>query len=194
LTLAKKELYIIAGCNGAGKTTSALTILPEIFNFTEFINADEIAKGLSPLTPDDSTIEAGKILLNKIDEFILQGKSFAFETTLSGKLYADKFVDAKKKGYKISLLFFWLPDVEIAYERVKYRVLSGGHNVELNVIKRRYYRGIENLFGLYLNIADHIVIFDNSTIPPETIFVKNKEVNVLDAKKYKHLKNSIKNR
>jgi predicted ABC-type ATPase len=188
--LAKKEIYIIAGCNGAGKTTSALTILPEIFNFTEFINADEIARGLSPLTPNGSAIEAGKILLNKIDELILQRKSFAFETTLSGKLYADKFVQAKKNGYKISILFFWLPDVKMAYERVKYRVMSGGHNVEQDVIKRRYYRGIENLFKIYFDIADHIVIFDNSTIPPETIFVKNKEVNILNAKKYKQLKSS----
>ncbi len=91
----KKEIFIIAGCNGAGKTTAAMTVLPEIIHFTEFINADEIAKGLSPINPEQSAIDAGKIMLNKIDELVRQGKSFAFETTLSGKLYADRFIEAQ---------------------------------------------------------------------------------------------------
>ncbi|MDR1739298.1 MAG: zeta toxin family protein [Bacteroidales bacterium] len=184
----KKEIFIIAGCNGAGKTTAAMTVLPEIIHFTEFINADEIAKGLSPINPEQSAIDAGKIMLNKIDELVKQGKSFAFETTLSGKLYADRFIEAQKKGYHTYLLFLWLPDVEMACERVKSRVLSGGHSIEQDIIRRRYYRGIENLFDVYMPISDEVVIFDNSVSPLDMIAMKSSNnFEIINSKKYKQL-------
>ena len=157
-----KRLYIIAGCNGAGKTTASFTILPEILDCKEFVNADEIAKGLSPFQPDKVSFESGRIMLNRINELLSENESFAFETTLSTKSYKNKIIDAKSKGYRVTLLFFWLQSVELAIERVKTRVAEGGHNIEIEIIKRRYVRGIENLFNIYLPIIDGALIFDNS--------------------------------
>lgn len=132
------NLYIIAGCNGAGKTTASFTILPEMLNCDDFINADEIARGLSPLNPDKAAIEAGRIMLSKIDRLIENKQDFAFETTLSTKSYAKTITRAKSSGYQITLLFFWLDSPDLAIERVKTRVIEGGHNIPEPVIIRRY--------------------------------------------------------
>lgn len=158
----EKNLYIIAGCNGAGKTTASFTILPEILECKEFVNADEIAKGLSPFQPEKVAFEAGRIMLNRIDELFKNGKNFAFETTLATKIYKHKIQFAKKKGYIITLLFFWLQNAELAKERVKIRVSEGGHDIPKDVIERRYLNGIKNLFDIYLEIVDQVFIFDNS--------------------------------
>ena len=139
-----KNLYIIAGCNGAGKTTASFTILPEILNCKEFVNADEIAKGLSPFQPEKVSFEAGRIMLRRINELLESNENFAFETTLATKSYKSKVLEAKSKNYNVTLLFFWLQNVDLAIERVKTRVLEGGHNIELDVIKRRYVNGIKN--------------------------------------------------
>ena len=147
----EKTLYIIAGCNGAGKTTASFTILPEILDCKEFVNADEIAKGLSPFQPEKVSIEAGRIMLNRIKELLGEKENFAFEPTLSTKSYRNKISDAKEKGYSVTLLFFWLETIELAKERVKTRVLEGGHNIESGVIERRYLNGIKNLFNIYLH-------------------------------------------
>src|SRR5690554_1737734 len=112
-----KKLYIIPGCNGAGKTTASFTILPEILDCQEFINADEIAKGLSPFQPEKVAIEAGRIMLARINELLENNLSFAFETTLSTRSYKNKITEAKNKGYDVILLFFWLQNVELAKER-----------------------------------------------------------------------------
>ena len=111
-----KNLFVIAGCNGAGKTTASFTILPEILNCKEFVNADEIAKGISPFQPESVSFEAGRIMLGRIDDLLRENKSFAFETTLSTKSYKGKIIEAKQKGYKITLLFFWLKTIELAIE------------------------------------------------------------------------------
>ena len=158
----EKKLYIISGCNGAGKTTASFTILPEILNCKEFVNADEIAKGLSPFQPEKVAFEAGRIMLKRINELISENENFAFETTLSTRSYKNKIIEAKAKGYRVTLLFFWLQSTELAKERVKTRVLEGGHNIETAIIERRYQRGIENLFDIYLPIVDGALIFDNS--------------------------------
>src|SRR6478736_2651576 len=118
----EKNLYIIAGSNGAGKTTASFTILPEILNCKEFVNADEIAKGLSPFQPERVSFEAGRIMLKRINELLGTDENFAFETTLATKSYKLKILEAKKKNYKVTLLFFWLQNVELAIERVKIRV------------------------------------------------------------------------
>lgn len=157
-----KNLYIIAGCNGAGKTTASFTILPEIILCKEFVNADEIARGLSPFQPENVSLEAGKIMLRRINELLANNESFAFETTLSTRSYKTKIIDAKKNGYTTTLLFFWLQNVELAKERVKTRVSEGGHNIAPQIIERRYYAGIKNLFEIYLPIVDGAFIFDNS--------------------------------
>ena len=160
--MTEPNLYIVAGCNGAGKTTACFTILPEIIQCKEFVNADEIAKGLSPFQPEKVAFEAGKIMLNRINVLLDSNESFAFETTLATKSYRNKIIAAKERGYTVTLLFFWLQNVELAKERVKIRVAEGGHNIEPDVIERRYTRGIKNLFDIYLPIVDSALIFDNS--------------------------------
>lgn len=167
-----KNLYIIAGCNGAGKTTASFTILPEILNCKEFVNADEIAKGLSPFQPEKVSFEAGRIMLHRINELLSNNENFAFETTLATKSYRSKVTIAQEKGYKVMLLFFWLQDVNLAIERVKTRVREGGHNIETDVIKRRYENGITNLFNIYLPIVDEALIFDNTGVKAELIAQK----------------------
>jgi predicted ABC-type ATPase len=160
--MIKRNLYIIAGCNGAGKTTASFTILPEILDCREFVNADEIAKGLSPFQPEKVSFESGRIMLNRINELLLAKESFAFETTLSTRTYKDKILEAKQNDYNITLLYFWLQTIELAKERVRIRVSEGGHNIEPEIIERRYKRGIKNLFDIYLPIVDGALIFDNS--------------------------------
>lgn len=130
------NLYIISGCNGAGKTTASFTVLPEMLNCREFVNADEIARGISPFKPESVAIQAGKIMLSRIEELLLQRVDFAIETTLTTKSYLNTIKKAKALGYQVTLLFFWLNDVELAIERVKMRVLEGGHNIPEEVIKR----------------------------------------------------------
>lgn len=156
------NLYIIAGCNGAGKTTASFTMLPEILNCKEFVNADEIAKGLSPFQPDKVTFEAGRIMLHRIRELLAGGNDFAFETTLSTRSYVSLIKEAKKLDYKVTLVFFWLDSPLTAKERVKHRVLLGGHDIPEDVIERRYKRGIENLKKLYISQVDYWLVFDNT--------------------------------
>ncbi len=124
-----KNLYIIAGCNGAGKTTASFTILPEILACKEFVNADEIAKGLSPFQPEKVQIESGRIMLSRINELLDTDENFAFETTLASKSYRTKIQKAQQKGFNVILLYFWLQNIDLAIERVRTRVLEGGHNV-----------------------------------------------------------------
>jgi predicted ABC-type ATPase len=157
-----KNLYIIAGCNGAGKTTASFTILPEIIECKEFVNADEIARGLSPFQPERMSIEAGRIMISRVDQLLNEGQTFAFETTLSSKTYQHKIIEAKKNDYTVTLLFFWLQSVDLAYERVRVRVLEGGHNIDKDIISRRYINGLHNLFNIYLPIVDGALLFDNS--------------------------------
>lgn len=158
-------MYIIAGCNGAGKTTASFTVLPEMLDCKEFVNADEIAKGLSPFQPESVSFQAGRIMLSRIKELIEINTDFAFETTLSTLSYQHTIELAKRKGYKITLLFFWLNDVELAIERVALRVSEGGHNIPSDIIKRRYFRGINNLLQLFTKICDYWIVIDNSNTP-----------------------------
>lgn len=175
----EKNLYIIAGCNGAGKTTASFTILPEILDCKEFVNADEIAKGLSPFQPEKVAFESGRIMLNRIDELFQNQENFAFETTLASKIYKHKVNRAKASGYNTTLLFFWLKDYDLAKERVKVRVSEGGHNIPENVIERRYLNGIKNLFEIYMDIVEQTLIFDNSDGKPVLIAEKNFAENII---------------
>lgn len=185
-----KNLYIIAGCNGAGKTTASFTILPEIIECKEFVNADEIAKGLSPFKPEKVAFEARRIMLERINELLEKEESFAFETTLSTKSYKNKIKKAGQKGYIVTMLFFWLQNVELAKERVKTRVSEGGHNIEPDVIERRYIRGIQNLFEIYLPLVDGVFIFDNSRGKHELLAQKtvDGELTVIDELNFNKLK------
>ncbi|HQW69656.1 MAG TPA: zeta toxin family protein [Flavobacterium sp.] len=189
--MKEKNIYIIAGCNGAGKTTASFTILPEILDCKEFVNADEIAKGLSPFQPEKVAFEAGRIMLERIETLLKSSENFAFETTLSTKTYKQKLIQAKANGFKVKLLFFWLPTIEMAINRVAIRVSEGGHNIPSDVIERRYSRGIENLFKIYIPLCDDWAVFDNSDETPEliaegvnseTIIEKDESWNLLKSK------------
>ena len=188
--MKNKNLYIIAGCNGAGKTTASFTILPDILDCKEFVNADEIAKGISPFQPEKVSLDAGRIMLNRINELIEENQNFAFETTLSTRSYRNKILAAKNKGYRVTLLFFWLQNVELAKERVKIRVEEGGHNIKPEIIDRRYYKGIKNLFDIYLPIIDGALIFDNSAGKHELLAEKKVDgiLHVINENKFNLLK------
>lgn len=156
------NIFIISGCNGAGKTTASFTILPDILDCKEFVNADNIAYGISPFNVESVAIEAGRIMLHRINELILLKEDFAFETTLATRSYVSLIHKAKELGYRVTLLYIWLNSPELAIQRVAERVRKGGHNIPEDVIKRRYYKGIKNFFTLFMPICDIWILADNS--------------------------------
>ena len=160
------DVYIVAGCNGAGKTTASFTVLPKMLNCKEFVNADSIAAGLSPFNPESVAFEAGRILLKRIAELMNENVDFAFETTLSTRSYVPLIKKARSHGYTVNLLFFWLSSPETAMQRVAERVKNGGHNIPPEVIERRYYRGIFNLINLYIPVCDTWLVVDNRLSVP----------------------------
>ncbi|BAY30502.1 hypothetical protein NIES2107_23470 [Nostoc carneum NIES-2107] len=169
------SLYIIGGANGSGKTTVAMNLLPNFLNCFEYVNADAIAAGLSPLNPDSMAIEAGRLMIMRLRTLSNSGSDFAFETTLAARTFVP-FVNAcKAKGYTINLIYFWLQSIELAIERVAARVASGGHSIPENVIRRRYQQGQKNLISLYLPLCDGWMIYDNSSSYP--IFVAERIIN-----------------
>ena len=141
------KLYIIAGCNGAGKTTASYTVLPEMLGCKEFVNADEF-------NPEGVAIEAGRLMLQRMDDLLSEGADFAFETTLATRSYVKFIERAHAKGYFVTLLYFWLPTPEQAIERVATRVSKGGHNIPSDVIRRRYANGLRNLTMLYTPVCE----------------------------------------
>lgn len=157
-----KKLYIIAGCNGAGKTTASFTILPEILDCKEFVNADEIAKGISPFQPEKAAIEAGRFMLKRIKKLLESGENFAFETTLSTRSYVQFVERAKELNYQVTCLFFWLDSDDLAVSRVARRVKEGGHHIPEDIIRRRYKSGLENFFRLFLPKVDNWLFVNNS--------------------------------
>lgn len=157
----KKTFYILAGPNGAGKTTLSKVVLQDVFACENFVNADEIAKGLSPLQANKFDIQAGKIMLKQIDHYVKNKESFCVETTLSTKIYLTKIQKLRQLGYKIFLFFIYLPNPELAIKRVKQRVSQGGHDIPVDTIKRRYRRGLENLVNDYFNVVDNLYIYSN---------------------------------
>ena len=162
----EKICYIIAGPNGAGKTTFAETYLPAEGACLNFVNADLIAAGLSPLKPDLVSLVAGRLLLARIDRLANRGESFAFETTLSGLAYRRRIAGWQNSGYSITIYFLKLPTVDLAIERVRLRVSEGGHDVPEFDIRRRYTRGWHNFQHHYKKLADSWVVFDNSGDAP----------------------------
>lgn len=179
------RLYIIAGPNGAGKTTFAREFLPHYARCSNFVNADLIASGLSPFSPSNVHIKAGKLLLAGIDDFIAQKADFAFETTLAGRTYVNLIKEARSKGYCIHVFFLWIPDMVLAKERIKQRVRQGGHHVPDADVKRRLDRSLKNFFDLYLPLVDTWDIFDNSGMAPVWIVKFNdKRLHIIDKALY----------
>ena len=153
---------MIGGPNGAGKTTIATTMLPKELRIREFVNADEIARGLSPFNPEGSALAASRLMIERIHELIGRGESFAFETTCAGRAHAQTLLRCRDAGYRLTLIFLWLPSAKEALRRVARRVAQGGHRIPKDVVIRRYAAGLKNLQQLYLLIADIAYIYDNT--------------------------------
>lgn len=158
----RPRILIIAGPNGAGKTTLAREFLPQEAGVPYFINADLIAQGLSPFAPDQAAIAAGRIMVRMIRERVQRRESFAFETTLSGRNYAQHIPRWRKAGFEIKLIYLSLRSVQIALSRVQDRVARGGHNVEPKVVRRRFKAGLRNFHSIYSKLVDSWIIYDNS--------------------------------
>ncbi|GAA4000084.1 zeta toxin family protein [Hymenobacter fastidiosus] len=157
-----KTLYLLAGCNGAGKTTAAYALLPNLLGCREFVNADEIARGLSPFQPETVSVQAGRLMLTRLQDLLAAGESFALETTLATRIYLPFIEAARVRGYYVSLFFFWLNSADEAVERVRIRVREGGHNIPEPVIRRRYEGGLRQFFGQYRTAVDDWMFLDNS--------------------------------
>lgn len=164
-----KNVYIIAGPNGAGKTTFAIKFLPQYAKCPNFINADMIAQGLAPFSPNLAAIQAGKLVLGQIHDFSERDLDFGFETTLAGKTYRTLIANLRKKGYKVHMFFLWIPNPALAINRIQDRVTEGGHDIPKQDARRRFSRSIFNFFNLYMPLADSWMLFNNSDTPPELI-------------------------
>jgi predicted ABC-type ATPase len=164
-----RRIIIIAGANGAGKTTFAREYLPREANCPDFINVDLMAAGLSPFDPDKAAFRAGRLMLSEIQRRVRNGESFAFETTLSGRGYARMIPQWRAAGYRVKLIFLNLPSPEIAIARVAARVAQGGHDVPSGVIRRRFDTGLRNFRNVYMHLVDRWEWYDNSGSSPELI-------------------------
>ena len=194
--MTDKHLYIISGPNGAGKTTASYSVLPKILHCKEFVNADEIAHGLSPFNPESVAIEAGRLMLNRIKELLYRNESFSIETTLATRSYYRLIEKAHQQNYEVTLLYFWLKSPEQARERVAERVRKGGHNIPINIIERRYSEGIDNLFNIYMPIVDTWILVDNSKTPRSIIASggKSQSLVVRNSVLYKKIEDHVKRR
>ena len=184
------NLYIIAGPNGAGKTTAAYNLLPEVLHCQNFVNADEIARGLSPFAPETVPIQAGRIMLQRIEELLPQKVDFAIETTLATRSYVHLVRRAQALGYKVHLIFFYLENEEQAIQRVAQRVSNGGHGIPEENIRRRFTRGIYNLIHLYMPICDSVLVYNNMKTPAQLVARKKTQaddVNVVEFEMWNQL-------
>ncbi len=163
------KLFIVAGCNGAGKTTSSFVVMPEVLHCKEFVNADSIAAGLSPFHPESVAIEAGRLMLRRISLLMEAKENFAFETTLSTRSYIQLIKKARAAGYHVTLCYFWLSSPQQAQNRVRSRVAKGGHHIPENMITRRYQRSVDNLAELYIPVVDKWVVYNNSGEEPQLV-------------------------
>lgn len=156
------DIVILGGPNGAGKTTAAQVVLPGKLRIREFVNADEIARGLSPFNSDSAALAAGRLMIERMRTLVRDGQSFAFETTCAGRGYVRLLRQCKMAGWRVTLVYLWLPSPEAAIDRVAQRVRAGGHAIPPDVVVRRYWAGLSNMRDLYLPLADAASIFDNS--------------------------------
>ncbi len=168
-----KKIFMIAGPNGSGKTTTATSLLPDLLRLDEFLNADEIARGLAPLNPESVSVEAGKLMLKRFRDLLTAQQSFAFETTGAAKTFLMYFKKAREENYEINLMYLWLPSPDLAIERVAHRVAQGGHNIPEETIRRRYVNGATNIVNHYLPFVDNALIVDNSSGTPKPIARKD---------------------
>lgn len=184
--MSTPTVIIFAGANGSGKTTAAERFLKEPkASFTDFINTDEIARGLSPFEPEAARISAGKIFFERFDDFIRQKKSFSFETTLSGTSHVKYIQKAKDAGYQVWLVYLYLDDPLLNVARVKIRVQQGGHSVPDEDIKRRYKRSLYNLMNTYWHLCDTVEIVDANAARYELFVYKDRDGSAIYNANYK---------
>lgn len=173
------HLYLIAGPNGAGKTTFASRFLPEFVSVRQFVNADLIAAGMSPFAPESAAIEAGRLMLQRIDALARQKADFGIETTLASKTLQTRLRVLKAASYQIHLAYLWLASPELAIARVRERVRRGGHSVPEATIRRRYFSGLRNLFNVYMSLVDDWIVYDNSSVSPvEVASCKHRQTHI----------------
>lgn len=156
-------VVVIAGPNGAGKSTAAPYLLKQALGILEFVNADQIAVGLSAYAPETVSFEAGRIMLKRLHELAASKVSFAFESTLSSRTFALFLKRCKAEGYCVQIFYVALPTAELAVNRVALRVKLGGHNIPQSDVERRFRRSLNNLFELYLPLADRWTVLDNAS-------------------------------
>ena len=156
------RLFIISGCNGSGKTTASYAVLPELLGCSEFVNSDEFAKSLAPFHPETAYITASRYMLKKLRYLFTRREDFCIETTLATRSLLKMVRMAQDQGYFVTVVYLWLRDPEIAIKRVAARVEAGGHDVAPDVIRRRYYTGLEYFFELYSPVCDKWMLVDNS--------------------------------
>ncbi|MGH9452739.1 MAG: zeta toxin family protein [Terriglobia bacterium] len=161
-----RSVYVIAGSNGAGKTTFAREFLPRYADCKNFVNADLIAQGMSPFSPDAASFRAGRLVLDQIDFFAKRGLDFGFETTLSGKTHLALIRGLKAQRYSVHIFYLWVPSVEAALSRIQGRVSQGGHGIPETVVRRRFSRSIRNFLWDYRPLADSWTLFDNALEEP----------------------------
>jgi predicted ABC-type ATPase len=186
-------VYVIAGSNGAGKTTFATEFLPDFVNCREFLNADLIAAGLSPFAPETQNVRAGRLLLTRIKELTTAKETFGFETTLSGRGSVHLFKKMRMDGYRVVLFFLWLPSSDMAVTRVRARVRQGGHNVPELIVRRRYGTGLSNFFQLYWPLSHIVWLLDGSEFPPKRVaYEKEGRLQVFDLPLFEKIERSAK--
>src|SRR5688572_17392314 len=166
---SSRTIYLIGGCNGAGKTTFAKEFLPTELKCLRFLNPDEIARGLSPLDPSAGLFAAGRILLRQFRNYVARGESFTFESTLSGRTYIGLLEEAKAAGFELEMHYLVVPSPEFAIRRVKARVAMGGHDVPKEDVRRRFFRSRKNFLNVYLPLADQWAVWDGGVNPPKRL-------------------------
>lgn len=188
------SVLLIGGPNGAGKTTTAMDLLPRELHWRHFVNADNIAAGLSPLDPDAAAIPAGKLMLRRIHELAERGEDFAFESTLAAKSFAPFLRNCQTRGYKVHLLYVWLESPELAIQRVAERVEKGGHFIPPEVVRRRYVAGLRNFFAIYSPFVDSWMVCDNTGDERELVARRDGldgEVEVLSPVRWRQIQEGI---
>lgn len=174
------RMYIISGCNGAGKTTAAYTMLPELLDCREFVNSDEFAKYLAPFAPEKAAVGASRFMVKKYQFLMSKGRDFCIETTLATRSLLKMVKRAQALGYTVTLIYFWLSSPELAIERVAKRVASGGHDIPEETVRRRYRVGLVYFFNDYTSVCDRWILADNSC-PPFSVIAdgsRNGSVNI----------------
>ncbi|MBR5075529.1 MAG: zeta toxin family protein [Bacteroidales bacterium] len=184
------KLYIISGCNGSGKTTACYTLLPDLLNCREFVNSDEFAKSLSPFNPASASVTASRYMLMKINYLLDRNADFCVETTLATRSLVKIVEEAQRRGYEVMILYFWLNSPELAIQRVRDRVASGGHHIPDPVIRRRYVMGLQYFFNTYIPVSDRWVLADNSRTPFTVVAEGSKQLMYIkDNEKYRTIWN-----